>query len=259
MSENLLNERATALQSALNDVPPNFTVHSYAELGSTMDQACDLLQAGIGLTGMLVECVQQTAGRGRQGRVWNSSLGNLAFTLVLPLNRVQTQLPLVVSCAIHKALQQFTGRKFIIKWPNDILSEDQKKICGVLIERKRFGSAQYDLIGVGLNVASAPIPELSCSLDDLGVLVDDPVELEALVVSSLLESAQRFEREGFESFYQYWLDHTFSIGTPISFKVDAEPIFGEFYGLSTQGELLLKTSQGELVSFFSGDIVLMQR
>ena len=258
MSKNLLSERTEALRCALKNTPVDFQVYSYAELGSTMDEASSLLQQGAGLSGMLVDCVQQTAGRGRQGRVWSSSAGNLAFTLVLPLKRLQALTPLVVSCAIHQALQDITGKKFIIKWPNDILSEDQRKICGVLIERKRLGATHYDLIGIGLNILSAPIPESSCSLRDLNIEIKDSIAVEASIVSCLLEFMVRFELEGFEGFKEYWLENTFRLGTQISFKINGKAVSGQFQGLSSQGELLMRTSEGEVVSFFSGDIVLMQ-
>jgi BirA family transcriptional regulator, biotin operon repressor / biotin---[acetyl-CoA-carboxylase] ligase len=258
VSKNLLGERSLALQRMLQSMSPDLEVFSYDKLESTMDESYCLLQQGAGASGMLVDCRVQTAGRGRQGRAWASSFGNLAFTLVLPVTKVQPQTPLVVSCAIHKALQDFTGKKFIIKWPNDILSEDRKKICGVLIERRRSGSEQFDLIGVGLNVQTAPLPEVSCSLSDMGVSITDVIELETAIVSCMLRFLQQFEFEGFESLNKYWLENTFSLGTIISFKFDNKLVTGEFRGLSSQGELLLQTGQGELVSFFSGDIVLMQ-
>ncbi|MEL0645075.1 biotin--[acetyl-CoA-carboxylase] ligase [Olleya sp. Ti.3.14] len=99
----------------------------------------------------------QTNGRGQMGTLWQSQpFKNLTFSVYKKLNlfpfESQFYISMSVALAIIKALEQLNIPKLSIKWPNDILSANQK-MCGVLIENVIKQSViESSIIGIGLNV-----------------------------------------------------------------------------------------------------------
>ena len=101
---------------------------------STMDVARKEAEDGAA-EGTVVIAEEQTAGRGRFGRKWESPAGlNLYFTLVLrpDINRLRA-LSIVAPLAVCRAIEGSTSLRPQIKWPNDVLV-DRKKLAGILPE-----------------------------------------------------------------------------------------------------------------------------
>lgn len=129
--------------------------HYLGRVGSTQDVLRDLAKAGAE-EGSLVLAEIQEKGRGRRGRAWISEPGkSLTFSLLLrpslPLSWLGL-LPLLAGVALAEAVG--VGG---LKWPNDLLSPDGRKIAGVLLEAEVQGEeVAFALLGVGINVLSAP-------------------------------------------------------------------------------------------------------
>ena len=67
---------------SLVDLPPAYRLVRLDRVGSTNDEAKRLAREGAE-DGTLVWATEQTAGRGRRGRIWASPPGNLYLSLVL--------------------------------------------------------------------------------------------------------------------------------------------------------------------------------
>ena len=99
----------------------------------------------------------QTEGRGQMGTLWNSeSSKNLTISVFKDVSALFIEHPFYISIAtslaIIRTLQSFSIPRLSIKWPNDILSEDNK-VCGILIENViKQNSLKASIIGIGLNV-----------------------------------------------------------------------------------------------------------
>ncbi|WP_117237977.1 biotin--[acetyl-CoA-carboxylase] ligase [Thermus sediminis] len=124
-------------------------------VGSTQDVLRAWAEAGAP-EGALVLAEVQEKGRGRRGRVWESRLGDsLTFSLLLrPALPLPSSglLPLLAGLALWEAVG-LGG----LKWPNDLLAPDGRKLAGILLEAKAEGEElAYALLGVGVNVAWAP-------------------------------------------------------------------------------------------------------
>lgn len=137
---------------------------------STNDRARELARAGAP-HGALVTAAEQSAGRGRQGRTWSAPPGR-ALLLSLVLRDPPRLLPLAAGLAVAEEV----GPDARIKWPNDVLLPDGRKVAGILVEgRPQEGWA---VLGIGLNVAvqadDLP-PELRQTAGTLG---RPPAELE---------------------------------------------------------------------------------
>ena len=122
---------------------------------STNTRARELAAAGAP-SGTVITAREQTAGRGRVGRVWTAPEGKaLLYSAILrPLDQRHLLLPLSVPLAVCAAAEALRpDAKCMVKWPNDVWL-DGRKLSGILIEaRPQDGWA---VIGIGLNLTIAP-------------------------------------------------------------------------------------------------------
>jgi BirA family biotin operon repressor/biotin-[acetyl-CoA-carboxylase] ligase len=127
----------------------------YRVADSTNTRARELAEAGAP-GGTVVTAREQTAGRGRQGRVWTAPKGKaLLYSAILrPLDERHLLLPLSVPLAVCAAAEELRpGIEGQVKWPNDVWLEEHK-LSGTLIEAKPQDG--WAVIGIGLNLSIAP-------------------------------------------------------------------------------------------------------
>jgi len=129
-------------------------IHLWQHTTSTMDRARELALKGEG-DGTIAIAETQEAGRGRQGRSWQSNNGGLFFTLIRrPKLAAQAYLRAVFATqlACARAIERFIDRPVALSWPNDLLVEG-RKIGGVLAEFWARGDyIDWIGLGVGINV-----------------------------------------------------------------------------------------------------------
>lgn len=104
--------------------------------------------------GFTAASTEQFAGKGRRGHTWVSSRGQMvAFSFFLKNNFFTDLPPITLMCglAVAKALNGITGKKLLIKWPNDIIYEG-RKVCGILCESKLLGRQCFNVCGIGVNL-----------------------------------------------------------------------------------------------------------
>lgn len=123
------------------------------EVASTQDEVRAWREAG---RGAVVVAERQTSGRGRRGRPWSNPGGALMFSVQLGTFEDVSSLalaPLAVAVALRSACG--VGG---LKWPNDLLAPDGRKLAGILLEADvRAGHVRSAVLGVGVNVHGAPI------------------------------------------------------------------------------------------------------
>jgi BirA family transcriptional regulator, biotin operon repressor / biotin---[acetyl-CoA-carboxylase] ligase len=146
---------------------------------STNERAKELAAEGAP-HGTLVTADEQTAGRGRQGRLWTAPPGSAVLMSVV-LRELDERLPLTAAVAVCDALPVEAA----IKWPNDVWIAG-RKVAGILVEgRPQEGWA---VLGVGLNVSTEGFPaELADSATSLHLAGADltPAQVLAALVASL--------------------------------------------------------------------------
>lgn len=123
---------------------------------STNERARELAIAGAA-TGTVVTASEQTAGRGRGGRVWLAppDAALLYSAILRPLDLSHLLLPLAVPVAVCEACESLAPVACRIKWPNDIWLNEQK-LGGVLIEAR---PPEWAVIGVGVNISIEEFPD----------------------------------------------------------------------------------------------------
>lgn len=249
------------LESLKNTQWAGCEIYCFDSIDSTNTKAKELAEAGHP-SGTLVVADQQTLGRGRRGRSWESPAGTGIFmTLMLkpdinPNNA--SMLTLVAAMATARAITEVTGEAAQIKWPNDIVMNG-KKVVGILTEM----SAQFDyinhiVVGIGINVHNKEFPE----------------EIAKTASSLLLECGHRIHRaslieaflEEFERLYAVYLETEdmsglqkeydsllVNRGRQVRVLDPKEPFEGKAMGITKKGELIVDTWESrKLVS--SGEV-----
>ena len=131
------------------------------EAGSTNDDARALAASGAP-HGAVVLARRQHAGRGRDGRAFRSPEGGLYMSVVVRPRAPPARwglIPLAAGLAVVDALAAH-GFPARLKWPNDVLLDD-RKLGGILVE-SRLGDDAFAIVGIGVNVRAAPLPEATC-------------------------------------------------------------------------------------------------
>jgi BirA family transcriptional regulator, biotin operon repressor / biotin---[acetyl-CoA-carboxylase] ligase len=123
---------------------------------STQDEAKKWVREGAP-HGALVVAEEQTRGRGRLGRSWFSPpRKNLYFTVALKLPTSSpplSTLSLLAGIAVAEALRSHFNAQVFVKWANDVVGCDGRKLAGILVEGfKDCSGTDWALIGIGVNV-----------------------------------------------------------------------------------------------------------
>lgn len=243
---------------------PNRCIH-YAEVGSTNTEAMRLADAGRP-SGTWLLADRQTHGRGRSGRAWVSTPGNLHASLIVrdvfPLEKA-AQLALVSGVAVHDAvkrsLQGLETPPVELKWPNDILC-GRRKMGGILVESSvaRRDQGALAVIGIGVNLAYAPDLEglPATDLAAVGASIA-PLKLLAFIDESMQEWLSKWASgSGFVRVREAWLARSLPPGVGLTVHSGQGAVNGVFAGLDPDGALLLTDTAGALQTVTFGDVAL---
>ncbi|HUH38097.1 MAG TPA: bifunctional biotin--[acetyl-CoA-carboxylase] ligase/biotin operon repressor BirA [Spongiibacteraceae bacterium] len=204
--------------------------------------------------GMAASAERQSQGRGRRGRVWQSPYGsNLYLSVGWTFQggaAALEGLSLAVGVAVVGALRSLGCANVGLKWPNDILWNDQK-LAGILLELVGDAdNACHVVVGLGLNVA---MPSVDAAAIDqpwtdlrhiLGVAPDRSLLL-GRVLGAILMALREFAVRGFSGFRAEWLGLDALADREVMLQVGNESILGVARGVNMQGELVLDTPGGQ--------------
>ena len=132
-------------------------IKKYKKVKSTNDIALRLIKQNIS-DPTLITAERQTNGRGRVGKKWISKKGNLFISIFFKFDQRKInfkQFSVLNAFLIKKIISKIIPRKINIKWPNDLLF-DQQKFCGILQEVIRYNNFDYLIVGIGLNTNIDP-------------------------------------------------------------------------------------------------------
>lgn len=247
---------AELVWQAIEPILPGFTVEVLPQVDSTNSEL--MRRSRLGQTEpVLLVAQQQTAGRGRLGRPWQSQAGeSLTFSLGMLLNPADwAGLSLAVGVCLAEALHP----QVRLKWPNDLWLDD-RKLGGILIETATPVSPaccvipaqagtqgarpqRFAVVGVGINLAPRPAAGLStapAALQELLPAIDAGQAL-LRIAEPLVRTLQAFEAFGFAPFQARFNARdalreravTLSDGTA-----------GTAHGASETGALLVHTAHG---------------
>lgn len=251
----------------LGGLSRRFDIDIIATCTSTSDLLMARAAAGAP-SGSVIVAEQQTAGRGRRGRSWQSSpQTSLSFSLLhrLPAGTAPAGLSLAIGVALAETLAELGIPQVLLKWPNDV-QLGQQKLAGILIElvNGRAGTGMAVVIGIGLNLdlpaeLPADIRARATSLAASGVPLPERNVLFAHLLAGLQRHLEDFAQHGFAGVRAAWQKRNAHADQEVQLLSDhAAPLLGRVLGVDDDGALLLATAQGRQ-RVMSGEISLRSR
>lgn len=212
------------------------------KVDSTNNYAKALLKNGEPLCPFsVIYADEQTAGKGRMGRIWQSTRSNtLCMSLIVPYVH-RPEITLLSAIGVHRALSSLTGKDLQIKWPNDIIF-DNKKLCGILTE----GTPEATVVGIGINLNDTEFPaDISSKATSLRLITDSTFSPEDILcavaeeVFSVILGADCLMNNNLLDEYN---SVCANIGRSVSFGTNQR---GTATGIDQSGALVVKTANGE--------------
>ena len=231
----------------------------YPSLTSTMEVARREARQGA-TEGTVIIADEQTAGRGRRGRVWLSPRGSIALSIILyPSLSHLPSLIMLASLAVVHSIESVTGLKSQIKWPNDVLVNG-RKVCGILIESDVQGNAvNYAIIGIGINanLRLADFPEILPIATSLSDEMGRDVSRLSIIRCLLVETERVYlALSAGGSIYEEWRDSLVTLGRRVRVETGEAIYEGVAESVARDGSLLLRGPDGSLTRIVAGDVTL---
>ncbi len=225
--------------------------------------------------GTVITAEEQTAGRGRRGRTWESPRGaNLYFSLLLKPDFEPEKAPmltlLMALAVVHGISNMSRGISHMsraqIKWPNDIVIHG-KKVCGILTEMQlEQGNIKGVVIGVGVNMfrqdfLKQDLPHASSLEAELGW--NQPESVHGGMRETLLQSILQL----FSAYYRQFC----KVGSlaPVQKEYEANlanlqsevrvldpqgEFTGTALGIDEQGQLIVRKEDDTTVHVYAGEV-----
>jgi BirA family biotin operon repressor/biotin-[acetyl-CoA-carboxylase] ligase len=268
---------AEAIWEAVAPLLPGFTVEVLPSIDSTNTELLRRARAGR-CEPVLLVAEEQTAGRGRLGRVWHShtagsgsaaraaALSSLTFSLGLPLAPADwSGLSLAVGVSVAESLQPVlppvgsATPRIGLKWPNDLWlggADGERKLGGILVETASFVAPQdvlgraapvaaerYVVVGVGLNIG--PQDGAGMSLPP-GCLQEVDAQLDAAsallrLAAPLVGMLQSFDAYGLAPMQPRFALRDVLQGRSVQLS---DGTSGVAHGVAADGALLVHTASG---------------
>ncbi|MGN0489585.1 MAG: biotin--[acetyl-CoA-carboxylase] ligase [Ruminococcus sp.] len=258
---NMLNEEAIKSYLTTKFIGKNLKV--FESLGSTNDYLKELGSKGAE-NGTVIVAREQTSGKGRLGRVWQTEKdAGIAFSVLLRPNlspiEISSITPLT-GLAVCKAINDFCMLDSRIKWPNDIIV-GKKKLVGILTEMSaEFDRVEYTITGIGINVEHSVFPD----------------EIAHKATSILLETGRHIDKNKFLATVLNYLEDILiknnyrltgeasveygnlcaTIGRQVTFTRGNRNVSGMAVSVNNSGELEVMLSNGTVVTVNSGEVTV---
>lgn len=233
-----------------------------------MDMAREMLNEATDiqeLHGIAIIADEQTKGRGRFERTWNSKPGEdiLVSAILCPRLSISGQLTVMASLAAGSTVDALTSYRSDIKWPNDVIVAG-KKICGVIAESLTIGDAFACIVGIGLNVNLLADPDDPKDYDATSIrelsgadVIIDRSEVLATLLEHINELYDALDRG--EAIIPEWRAKVITLGSRVevapAFQSGAgEMIKGFAEDVDDFGRLLVREDDGVLRAVSAGEV-----
>lgn len=252
-----------------------YRLRAFDSIGSTTAEAVSAAQAG-DAGGIWFVATEQTAGRGRRGRVWVHPPGNLAATLLIVPDAdpaLVATLGFVAGVAIGAALDAVLPpgtvkigldgadgldrkSRVALKWPNDVLA-DGAKLVGIGLEATKRDDGRHAIaIGIGVNIVAAPtdLPYPATSLAELGVTRSAQDVFEALSDAWVETFSLWDDGRGIGAVLKRWRASAAGIGAEVAVNQNGAIVRGIFETIDDAGRLIVRANDDSRIAITAGDV-----
>ena len=230
----------------------NFQILRFESIDSTNLEAMRQAKAGAP-EGLCIVAREQTRGRGRLDRSWQSpkDAGLYASVILRPKFDLNAWplITLMAALAVYDALMKVCGLRADIKWPND-LCINERKLCGILAETVETQTGSAAVVGIGINLSSdilASVPVEAASVESVTGRKPDAESILSELLKSLGEKYDLLHSaEGREHVIREWCAHSsYATGRRVRVTLSGETFEGRTCGLEADGALRVETENGK--------------
>jgi BirA family transcriptional regulator, biotin operon repressor / biotin---[acetyl-CoA-carboxylase] ligase len=249
-----------SLRDAIERLPPGWRGHFQERVGSTQDEARRAAAEGAPSRSVFVADFQ-SAGRGRQGRVWLASPGEALLLSMVLRQTGQGPRPwgstALASVALAEAIEGLApALNVLIKWPNDLVLHG-RKVAGILAESSWDGEHLVIVVGVGVNV-STPVTDLAKvggSATSLQVACGRTIDRGALLIA-FVERMDAWLAQSESELRDHWQARLWGRGQRVrlaDLEGDEEVVV---LGTTRDGALRVRLADGSERTTTTGEIIL---
>ena len=212
--------------------------------------------------GLCIVAREQTAGRGRLDRTWQSPKdAGLYFSIVLRPAIEMNKWPLLslaAALAVSDALARAGSLKPDIKWPNDVCVND-RKLCGILAETIETAPGPAAIVGIGINLKRTALPgDLSKTATSIEEVTGSEPDAERVLSELLKAFGERYEilqsSDGEHTIREWCANSSFAYERRVRVSLENEMFTGVTRGLDRDGALRVETDDGQIRIVRAGDV-----
>lgn len=237
-------------------------LHHFQKIDSTNNWAKQNISAFDSSKMTLVSAIEQTAGRGRFNRTWQSPphqniYATFCFSVLKPSFNL-SNISLITSVSITQVLSAL-GFSVSLKWPNDVLIGG-KKVGGILCETQTLNNRLWWLLGMGINInmPATLLNQIDQPATSLFLESSESQDLElifTLLKAQVMSNINLFLENGFDPFLEtYKKLICYNPRQRLSCLDGLEYVEGKFHSIDTDGSLLLLLDNNRLKKIFSGEV-----
>ena len=234
----------------------------FEEIGSTNDEAkTKLTEIENSTDSLAIFAEQQTSGRGRSGKTWESPANvniYLSFGWYSSLKLSDLEgLSLASGVEISNHLEPIIGESLKLKWPNDLFLSE-KKTGGILVETTSNKEGTSIVIGVGLNVLMSDKVENSIDQDWTSFSIYfgkdfDRNQIAGLMLKALFHLKNNFETNGFSHYKDRFEELNLLKNKECLATFNDMSLKGLVEGIAENGELIFNEN-GKILLLRYGDV-----
>ncbi|MBW3632522.1 MAG: biotin--[acetyl-CoA-carboxylase] ligase [Chloroflexi bacterium] len=213
----------------------------------------------------VVLSVEQTSGRGRGGRSWHAPAGTAVFCTIILRPTITSErlstLPLLAGVAVAEAIEDISGCKARLKWPNDVwlgADPDNAKVSGILLMSSLHGNAvDFVAVGIGINVLveSGNLPQGATSLHAATGVATTPDEVFNAVLDRFDRAYADFVATRGRPSLAGWRARAALLGEVVTVEDGSRCLTGIFTGIDEDGGLLIEEPGHRVQKVVAGDLV----
>lgn len=249
-----------------------------AETGSTNADVMEMARHGEA-EGVVLVADHQTAGRGRSGRSWTAPPGAslLCTVLLRPPAGVAPLVTFALAVAAAEAVEDLTGLRPGLKWPNDLVVEDDegtRKLAGILAEAEWPPSAHHSggyrapapheratvAAGIGLNIdwpddVPGDLADVAVALNHLcGRSLDRRRVLDAVLDRLDVRYGELVGGRA-DTVLDEWRRRSTTLGRRVRVDLGRDDVEGTAVEVTGDGHLVVEADDGRRRTLAVGDVV----
>lgn len=240
-------------------------VTCFDSIGSTNQYAKELALEGAA-SGTVIVANQQTVGKGRYGKTFESPQGTgIYLSVILKQDRLHFSTPTLITMytavVIAETFEQLTGKKLDIKWVNDLFFKD-KKVGGILTEAVtdfESGQIEWVVVGFGLNLTattqdfSEEVAQVATSIFENEVMPLHRNELIANILEAFLTGLETVDETELLSAYR---NRLLGLNQEVTITSRTDSYQATVLGIDSTGQLHVRLQDGSESFLNTGEVHL---